>query len=255
MASKNYLSNEYVSDAVYQYMKFRKKEKELVNIIRSIVIHLQLMPKFSGYSKDVLDDMLQVSYFNFFNNIHDIKFSKKKIGSIIKIKSDTFFKQYDAENNIRPLAGKKLLCYNISGDNKKLICFETINIFDNNDKETLEKCKIICSDNKSLRYLVVKSRINAYEFKEYYTIYNIDNSYEVEYDNIDFNFFSFITGTIKSSFFQVLNKENEYKEGNQVVLWEKSDAYKFDINNIEIQTKIANKIKTANELYQKKRSR
>ena len=79
--------------------------------------------------------------------------------------------------------------------------------------------------------------------------------YEVEYDNIDFNFFSFITGTIKSSFFQVLNKENEYKEGNQVVLWEKSDAYKFDINNIEIQTKIANKIKTANELYQKKRNR
>lgn len=252
---KNYLDNIYICDIVYQYMKYKKKENELCDVIKSIVRHLQLMPKYSGYGKSIHDDMLQVSYFNFFNNIHDTKFSNSKIGKVIKVKQEAFFKKYNEIIN-QDVIGKKMFVIGLSDDKKCLICQAIVKIYDNLSDETLVEAKEFVKENSECyKIRKTKVRLNAYEFKEYYLVVNNNMEYSIEYNHLDFNFFSFITETIKSSFNQVLNREKEYKHSNQVMLWEKSNAYKFDINNDKIKQDIVETIRKVNENFQIKRSK
>jgi len=216
-----YLNNKNLEELIFNYRKNnRKYEQQMYESVYKLGTNFLNQFKFLGYPEQVKEDMLQTFLFNFFNSINKGKFSIRKKNTLITIKERRFLPE-----ELKEYAGKKVYCADV--DKYNLYCYELVDCEDVNTKKA-----------------IVNIRLNQSDFKDVEVIYNTKKELTLTYDNISFNYFSFLTQIAYNSFIQVINSENLNININQVIKFFNCDnIHEFDVSDVTKQEKILSMIK------------
>lgn len=216
-----YLNNKELEELIFNYRKNnRKYEQQMYDSVHKLGTNFLNQFKFLGYPEQVKEDMLQTFLFNFFNSINKGKFSIRKKNTLINVKERRFL-----PDELKEYAGKKVYCADV--DKYNLYCYEIVDCEGNDTKKAN-----------------VTVRLNQSDFKDVEVIYNTKKEFTLTYDNISFNYFSFLTQIAYNSFIQVINSENLNININQVVkFFNCENIHEFDVSDITKQEKILSMIK------------
>jgi len=216
-----YLNNKNLEELIFNYRKNnRKYEQTMYESVYKLGTNFINQFKFLGYPQQVKEDMLQTFLFNFFNSINKGKFSIRKKNTLITIKERRFL-----QDDLKEYAGKKVYCAEV--DKFNLYCY-----------------LIVDTETDTTKKAIVNVRLNQSDFKDIEVIYDTQKEITLTYDEISFNYFSFLTQIAYNSFIQVINSENLNNNVNQVVKFFNCDnIHEFDISDVAKQEKILSMIK------------